>query len=72
MIVLNVTYKCKTGMRDTFLEKINAEGIGEACRAEDGCEKYDYYIPCFWWKSGVMLTRLRSMLRSRISRDSGS
>ena len=45
MIVLNVTYKCKTGMRDAFLEKINAEGIGEACRAQDGCEKYDYYIP---------------------------
>ena len=45
MIVLNVTYKCKPGMRDGFLEKINAEGIGEACRAEDGCEKYDYYFP---------------------------
>ena len=45
MIVLNVTYKCKPEMREGFLEKIMAEGIDTACRAEDGNEKYDYYIP---------------------------
>ena len=36
MIVINVVYKCKPGMRDAFLDRINAEGVGEACRAEDG------------------------------------
>ena len=45
MIVLNVTYKCKPGLRDEFLEMIMAEGIDEACRAEDGNIKYDYYLP---------------------------
>lgn len=43
MTVLNVTYKCKTGMREKFLEAINAERIDAACRAEDGNIMYDYY-----------------------------
>lgn len=45
MIVLNVTYKCKPGMRDAFLETIMNEKIDEICRAEDGNSKYDYYLP---------------------------
>ena len=45
MIVLNVTYRCKSGMRDAFLERIMAEGIDIACRAEPGNLKYDYYYP---------------------------
>ena len=45
MIVLNVTYRCKPGMRDEFLQKIQAEGIDAASRAEDGNLKYDYYVP---------------------------
>ena len=45
MIVLNVTYKCKPEMRDAFLEAIIKSGVGEACRAEQGNIKYDYYLP---------------------------
>ena len=45
MIVLNVTYKCKSEMRGDFLKAILAEGIDAACRAEAGNLKYDYYIP---------------------------
>ncbi len=45
MIVLNVTYKTKPGMREAFLEAIRAEGIDEASRAEAGNLKYDYYLP---------------------------
>lgn len=45
MIVLNVTYKCKPDMREEFLERIMAEGIDVASRAETGNIKYDYYIP---------------------------
>ena len=45
MIVLNVTYKTKPGMREEFLEAIQAEGIDEASRAEAGNLKYDYYLP---------------------------
>ena len=44
MIVLNVIYKCKPGMRREFLEMIEAEGIDKACRAEDGNIRYDYYF----------------------------
>ena len=43
MIVLNVTYKCKPGMNKAFLAKLNEEGLGAACRAEDGNIKYDYF-----------------------------
>ena len=45
MVVLNVTYKCKPGMKEKFLEAIKAEGIDELCRGEDGNIKYDYYFP---------------------------
>ena len=45
MFVLNVTYKCKPGMREGFLDAIRGEGIDLACRAEEGNIKYDYYIP---------------------------
>ena len=45
MIVLNVIYQCMPGMRDTFLDALRTEGIGEACRAEAGNLKYDYYLP---------------------------
>lgn len=44
MIVLNVTYKCRPGMREEFLKKIKTEGIDAASRAEDGNAKYDYYF----------------------------
>jgi quinol monooxygenase YgiN len=44
MIVLNVTYKCKAGMREKFREALSAEGLDAACRAEDGNFKYDYYF----------------------------
>ena len=43
MIVLNVTYRCRPDRRDEFLERIMAEGIDVACRAEAGNLKYDYY-----------------------------
>ena len=44
-MVLNVTYKCKPGMREEFLKVIKAEGIDAASRAEAGNIKYDYYVP---------------------------
>ena len=44
MIVLNVTYKCKAGKREAFLDTIKKEGIDAASRVEDGNLKYDYYL----------------------------
>ena len=45
MIVLNVTYRCRPGMRDEFLRNIVEEGIDTASRADDGNIRYDYFIP---------------------------
>lgn len=45
MIVLNVTYQCRPGLREAFLERILAEGVDAASRAEEGNLKYDYYLP---------------------------
>ena len=44
MEILNVTYKCKKGMREKFLETIKAEGLDAASRAEAGNIKYDFYF----------------------------
>ena len=45
MEILNVTYKCRPDVRDRFLEALKAEGLADACRAEAGNIKYDYYLP---------------------------
>ncbi|MBP3240504.1 MAG: antibiotic biosynthesis monooxygenase [Oribacterium sp.] len=44
MKILNVTYKCKTGKREAFLEAIQKEGIDSASRSEAGNMKYEYYF----------------------------
>ena len=44
MITLNVTYKCKPGKRNDFLQAIQKEGIDKKSRAEEGNIKYDYYL----------------------------
>ena len=44
MIVLNVTYKTKPGMREEFVKALAAAGMHAAVNAEDGCLKYDYYL----------------------------
>lgn len=44
MIVLNVLYKCKPGMREAFLDAIKAEGLDAASCAEEGNSKYDFYF----------------------------
>ena len=43
MEILNVTYKCKPGMREDFLKAIRTEGLDDASRHESGNIKYDYY-----------------------------
>ena len=45
MLVFNVTFHCKPGMRDAFLDAIRSEGIVDAARAEPGNLQYDYFIP---------------------------
>lgn len=45
MPVFIVTYKCRPGRRDRFLEALRAEGIDAAARAEEGNLQYDYFLP---------------------------
>lgn len=45
MIVLNVTYRCRPGMRGPFLERLLSEGIDKTSQAEDGNLRYHYYLP---------------------------
>ena len=42
MLVLNVKYFMKPGMRQAFYDTIRAEGIDAASREEDGNILYDY------------------------------
>lgn len=43
MYTIYVVFKCHDGKREAFVEKVKAEGIVDAVRAEDGCGRYDYY-----------------------------
>ena len=44
MYTIYVVFKCFPGKREAFVEKVKAEGIVSAVRAEDGCIRYDYYF----------------------------
>lgn len=44
MYTIYVKFRCHEGKREAFVEKMKAEGILDAIRAENGCIKYDYYF----------------------------
>ena len=44
MILLNVTYKAKSGQRDAFYKAVCDAKVPEVSRAEAGNIKYDYYM----------------------------
>ncbi len=44
MYTIYVVFKCIEGKREEYIEKLKAEGIVDAVRAEDGCIRYDYYF----------------------------
>lgn len=43
MYTIHVVFKCLEGKRELFVERVKAEGVLDAIRAEDGCHRYDYY-----------------------------
>ena len=45
MLTFLVTFRCFPGKREEFLDTLIKEGIVEACRAESGNSRYDYYLP---------------------------
>lgn len=44
MYTIYVKFDCLPGKREAFIERVKAEGILAAIRAEDGCIRYDYYL----------------------------
>lgn len=44
MYTISVVFQCLDGKREAFVERVRAEGILDAVRAEDGCHRYDYYF----------------------------
>ncbi|MEG0157048.1 MAG: putative quinol monooxygenase [Anaerovoracaceae bacterium] len=44
MLVLNVTYDVKPGLRDEFYAKVKELGVPEGSRAEAGNRKYEYFF----------------------------
>lgn len=45
MLLINVIYTMRPGQREVFLKEVQAQGILEAIRREDGCMQYAYYLP---------------------------
>ena len=44
MYNIYVVFRCFDGKREAFVERLKQDGILSAIRAEDGCEKYDFYF----------------------------
>ena len=44
MYTIYVKFTCLPARRAAFIERVKAEGVLEAIRAEDGCIRYDYYL----------------------------
>ena len=42
---LLVTYKMKSGNAAEFLKELHRLGFPETVRAEDGCVRYEYFLP---------------------------
>lgn len=50
MYTIYVKFTCIPGKREGFIDKMKESGVLDEIRAEDGCQKYDYYLsekdPC--------------------------
>lgn len=44
MYTIYVVFNCLPGKREAFVQRVKAEGIVDAVRAENGCIRYDYYF----------------------------
>ncbi len=44
MYTIYVIFKCIPGKREEYIKTLQAEGIVDAVRGEDGCIRYDYYF----------------------------
>lgn len=66
MLLLNVTYTMNPGMRDTFLKEVQAQGILDAVRQEDGCMQYAYYLPAEEDDTLLLVERWRDRVAQQV------
>ena len=45
MLGINATYRMRPGGRAAFLREVADCGLLEAVRQEQGCRRYDYFLP---------------------------
>ena len=44
MYTIYVVFKCVSGKREEYVQKLKSMGIVDEIRKEDGCIRYDYYF----------------------------
>ena len=44
MYTIYVKFTCLPQKRQSFIDRVKAEGVLDAIRAENGCHRYDYYL----------------------------
>lgn len=66
MLLLNVTYTMKPGMRDTFLKEVQVQGILDAVCQEDGCLQYAYYLPAEEDNTLLLVERWRDRVAQQV------
>ena len=57
---LLVTYQIKNGSAAEFLNGLHSLGFPENVRAEDGCLRYEYYLPAEGSSSVILIEKWES------------
>lgn len=57
---LLVTYQIKNGSAAAFLNELHSLGFPENVRAEDGCRRYEYYLPAEGSSSVILIEEWES------------
>ena len=58
-IILHVTYFCKEGMAQDFVNAVKDSGVQALVRAENGCLQYDYHLSLEQDNAVVLLEKWR-------------
>ena len=58
-ITVNLYYTGKDGSARKFAEEMEASGIADAVRAEEGNERYEYFIPLNYPETVLLIDRWR-------------
>ena len=68
-IILHVTYFCKEGMAQDFVNAVKDSGVQALVRAEDGCLQYDYHLSLEQDNAVVLLEKWRDAAALQVHMD---